>query len=105
MTRSDEGRVRDILRSTARLLEIRDLGRASFDRDWVTRSAACYELAIVGEALNALTDDFLEGNPGLPVREAKDLRNLLVHQYYLIDDDILWDTICTDIPRLARFGD
>ena len=105
MTRSDHDRVGDILQGINRLLEIRDSGRAAFDTDWTVRSAACYELVVMGEALNSLSDEFVAGYAGLPVRDAKDLRNLLAHEYFRADDDILWDTICADIPNLAAILD
>ena len=66
------------------------------------RSAACYELIVLGEALNALSDEFLEAHSGLPVREAVGLRNVLAHEYFRADDDILWDTISIDMPGLAE---
>ena len=101
MTRADQDRVGDILQGINRLLGIRDSGRAAFDTDWMVRSAACYELVVMGEALNSLSDDFVAEYAGLPVRDAKALRNVLAHEYFSADDDILWDTICADIPNLA----
>ena len=101
MTRSDQERVADVLGGVGRLQEVRDGGRAAFDREWIVRSAACYELLVIGEALNALSDEFMLGHVGLPVRAAKDLRNVLAHEYFRTDDDILWNTIRTDIPAIA----
>lgn len=38
----------------------------------------------------------------LPVSDAVDLRNVLAHEYFRADDDILWNTISIDIPGLAE---
>lgn len=57
MTRGDRDRVEDILRGIDRLREIGNLGRSAFNGNWMVRSAACYELLVIGEALNALSDE------------------------------------------------
>lgn len=101
MTRADRDRVEDVLRGIDRLREVRALGRSAFDRDWMVRSAACYELLVIGEALNALSDDFVMEFADLPVSDAVGLRNVLAHEYFRADDDILWNTICIDIPEVA----
>ena len=102
MTRGDRDRVEDILRSIGQLREVRELGRSAFNREWIVRSAACYELMVIGGALNALSDEFVEAYSGLPVSGAVDLRNVLTHEYFRVNNDILWDTISLDIPSLAE---
>ena len=89
MTRADQDRVGDILQGVDRLLKIRDSGRAAFDTDWMVRSAACYELVVIGEALDSLSDEFVAESAGLPVRAAKGIRNVLAHEYFQADNDIL----------------
>lgn len=102
MTRGDRDRVEDIPRGIDRLGEIRNLGRSAFNGNWMVRSAACYELLVIGEALNALSDEFVTAYSDLPVSDAVDLRNVLAHEYFRADDDILWNTISIDIPGLAE---
>ena len=50
MTREDQDRVGDILRAIRRLLGVKEKGRQAFDGDWQVRSAASYELMVIGEA-------------------------------------------------------
>ncbi|WP_419863167.1 HepT-like ribonuclease domain-containing protein [Candidatus Poriferisodalis sp.] len=38
----------------------------------------------------------------MPVRKAKSLRNLLMHEYFRTEPEILWDTMVSEIPELAR---
>ena len=38
----------------------------------------------------------------VPTRKAKSLRNLLMHEYFRTEPEILWDTMVSDIPELAR---
>ena len=101
MTRRDDERIQDILEACGRLAEIATQGRSAYDGDWVIRDAANYNLAVIGEALDNLSDEFVAHNPDLPVRQAKSLRNKIAHEYFVADHDILWDTVTQDVPALA----
>ena len=101
MSRSDSERVDDMLEACQRLAEIVELGRAAYDSNWLIGSAASYELAVIGEAIAHLSREFLAQHSGLPTRQAKSLRNLVMHEYFRTDPDILWDTITKDVPNLA----
>ena len=98
---SDNDRVEDILRAARRLGEIVSCTRESFDRDWTLRDAAERELEIIGEAANSLSNEFCARVPGLPIAEAKALRNLIAHQYREVDYGVIWQTISKDVPELA----
>ena len=105
MSRSDAERVADILAACGRLAEIVELGQGEFDRNWLAVSAASYELAVIGEAMSHLSDEFLEMHETVPTRKAKSLRNLLMHEYFRAQPEILWDTMTSDIPELVRILD
>ncbi|WP_420622445.1 DUF86 domain-containing protein [Candidatus Poriferisodalis sp.] len=105
MSRSDTERVADIRAACSRLAEIVKLGREEFDRNWLAVSAASYELAVIGEAMAHLSDEFLKTHSSVPTRKAKSLRNLLMHEYFRAEPEILWDTIVSDIPDLVRILD
>ena len=90
-----------MLEACRKLAEIVELGRAEYDGNWLIGSAASYELAVIGEAMAHLTQGFLERHSELPARQAKSLRNLVMHEYFRTDPDILWDTITKDVPNLA----
>ena len=101
MTRRDEERIRDILEACNKLAEIMDVGRIEYDTSWFVRDAAYYNLMVIGEAINSLSDEFVAQNPRLPVRQAKSLRNKLTHEYFAADSGIVWDTITTHVPALG----
>ena len=102
MSRSDAERVADILDGCRRLRDIALAGRDEFFADEILQDAACYRLAVIGEALNHLSEDFAAQHPDLQVPEARGMRNRLNHEYYDIDLDVVWDTITTDIPDLEQ---
>lgn len=55
---------------------------------------------IIGEAAYMITKDFKAENPELPWRQIEGMRHILVHGYYTISAEVLWDVIENDIPSL-----
>ncbi|WP_194974712.1 HepT-like ribonuclease domain-containing protein [Aquiflexum lacus] len=62
--------------------------------------AICRSLEIIGEASNKVDQSFKAKYPDIPWREMGDIRNKIIHDYFGIDFDIIWDVIKTDIPQL-----
>jgi len=58
-------------------------------------------LEIVGEAANSVTNDFREQHPQIPWKKMIELRNRLIHGYFDINLDIVWDTVLEDLPPLV----
>lgn len=55
---------------------------------------------IIGEAAYKLTLEFREEHPEIPWREIIGMRHLLVHGYFSVNPEILWDVIQNDIPEM-----
>ncbi|MCY3849822.1 MAG: DUF86 domain-containing protein [Acidimicrobiaceae bacterium] len=102
MSRSDDERVQDILGASRKLAEIVAMGRKAFDDSWLVFSAAERQLEIIGTAAGALSTQFAQSTPELPIQDAKDMRNLISHQYHRSDPDIVWQTISKDVPDFAK---
>ena len=64
--------------------------------------AVCRSLEIIGEASNKIHPDIKSKFEIIPWRELSDLRNKIIHHYFGIDYDIIWNTIITDIPELKE---
>jgi len=62
--------------------------------------AVIKNVEIIGEAANMLTLEFREIHKELPWRAITGMRNVIVHDYVNIHEDLLWDTIQNDIPEL-----
>lgn len=61
-------------------------------------------LTIIGEAATALLKrypDFCAAHPEIPLREARGMRNILVHDYGGIDWDTVWNTAKVALPQLV----
>ena len=55
---------------------------------------------IIGEAVYKLTHEFRNNHPQLNWADIERMRHVLVHGYYKIRPDQLWETIITDIPEI-----
>ena len=59
-------------------------------------------LEIVGEAANQVSEKYMKDHPEIPWRNMVSLRNRLVHGYFDVDLDIVWDTVKSDLPPLIE---
>lgn len=75
--------------------------RADLDRDRMFALALVKCIEIVGEAAAGLGPEMRERYPGIPWADVVGMRNRLVHAYFEIDMDRVWDTITDDLPRLV----
>lgn len=62
--------------------------------------AVVKNIEIVGEATYMLTKAFKESHSTIPWQIIEKMRHVLVHGYYMVDPESLWDTINNDIPVL-----
>lgn len=59
-------------------------------------------MQVVGEAASGLSDELTSAHPETPWRQIIAMRNRVVHGYFEVDLDVLWDVVTLDVPRLAR---
>lgn len=57
-------------------------------------------IEIIGEAASTVTPEFRQQYPEIPLRDIVAMRNRLIHVYFDIDLDRVWDTIADDLPGL-----
>lgn len=61
--------------------------------------AVVKNIEIMGEAANMLTDSFVSTHQ-TPWKMVKGMRNYIVHEYFQIDDTVVWDVVKNDLPKL-----
>ena len=64
--------------------------------------AVVYNIMIIGEAANMLTKEFREEHPEVPWRNIIDMRNVLVHGYYIASPLFIWETYTKDLGTLLE---
>ena len=62
--------------------------------------ATIYNVQIIGEAVYKLTADFKQLHPDTPWAAIEKMRHILVHDYFRINFDVVWDVVTKDIPLL-----
>lgn len=77
------------------------LDRAGFISDEKTTDAVVRNLEVIGEAAARLPEDLRAGWPSVPWRRVIGLRNRIVHEYFGVDLEIVWDSA----GRSARAAD
>lgn len=65
-------------------------------------NATLRQLEIIGEASNRLSDELLNNNPSIPWARIIGLRNLVIHEYFGVDDFTIWNVIKINIPDLKQ---
>jgi uncharacterized protein with HEPN domain len=75
-------------------------GRQTFDDNELVKVWVLHHLQIIGEAAARLDSD---GDPAqrLPLRGIIGMRNVLVHGYFQVDDDLVWAVVEKELDPLA----
>lgn len=99
--RDDRARLQDIREAIARTeSRTQGTGRQAFERDELIQVWVVHHLQIIGEAARGLSDEFRSRNPQIPWLQIIGMRHILVHQYFHIDLQIVWNVIEKDLPVL-----
>ena len=64
--------------------------------------AVVKNIEILGEAANMLTEEFRNKHPMTPWKLVSGMRNYIVHEYFQVDNNVVWDVITHDIPTLEQ---
>ena len=62
--------------------------------------AVVKNIEIIGEAANLLTNEFKSEHPDTQWKLITGMRNYIVHEYYQVDNTVIWDVIQNDLPYL-----
>jgi uncharacterized protein with HEPN domain len=79
---------------------VKDMDSISWAKDRKTIDAVIRNLEIIGEAANHIPESILSKYTKIPWAHMKGMRNILIHEYFGVDSEVLWQTINDDLPRL-----
>ena len=74
----------------------------NFSQSSVTKEAVLWNLQIIGEAVKSIPPEVLGKAKGIPWSEIKGFRDVIVHGYFSVDEEILWDVVTTKIGPLKQ---
>ena len=102
MQRDYKAYINDILEAINRIesyttnLTIDDFSESQLYQDAVVRN-----LEIIGEAVKRLPKELIKKYPDIGWKKIAGLRDILIHAYFGIDIEIIWDVVQNKIPQLA----
>lgn len=79
-----------------------DLNYEKFLKDAKTQDAVVRNLEIIGEATKNLSEGLKKRYRNIPWKELAGVRDRLIHQYFGVNFEIVWNIIKHELPELAR---
>ena len=97
----DDAYLLDMLIASRDVVELSEgLSRSELEHSALHQNALIRLLTVIGEAANHVSDDTQAQHPEIDWGEIIAFRNRLVHGYFDIDLDKVWDAIETGVPEL-----
>jgi uncharacterized protein with HEPN domain len=96
-----KARLQDITDAIAKIDRYtRGMTSDTFRADEKTVDAVVRNLIVIGEASRHIPEDVERRHPEVPWDKMRGIRNVVVHEYFGVDAEILWETARHDLPPL-----
>ena len=103
MRPEDKVRLQHILdEANAACIYAQDMSFDEFHKDGKTARAIIRSVEIIGEAASKISDDLRKEHPEVPWQKIVGMRNRLIHVYFDIDYNTLWQTVKENLPPLIK---
>lgn len=100
--RSDREKLLDILEAIERIERYAVQGRSAFEQNELIQTWFTQNLQVIGEAARVLTSEIRSQHPEIPWTKIIGMRNVLAHNYFEIDFDIVWIVVEQELPSLKQ---
>ena len=92
--------VKDILEAIEQIEKYAAKGEKEYSQNELIQKWMIYHLQIIGEAASKISNEIQISYTSIPWSQIVGLRNIVVHEYFGIDIEEIWNTITIDIPNL-----
>ena len=101
MSRNYNLYLQDIVEAADRIASyVEGMTRSAFEADQMRIDAVIRNLQIIGEAVKKIPDSIREKYPNIPWHNIAGLRNRVIHVYFNVDMDVVWDALQAKLPPL-----
>jgi uncharacterized protein with HEPN domain len=103
-------RLEDYLEHIAQAIEratgyVERMDSVAFQETSLAQDAAIRNIEIIGEAASRIQQqapEFVAAHPELPWGKMRGMRNRMIHNYFDVNVDVVWNTIKEDLPQLKQ---
>ena len=100
--RDDREKLQDILEAIERIDRYAVQGRQAFEQNELIQTWFTQNLQIIGEASRSFSSAIRDQHPVVPWAKIIGMRNILTHNYFEIDLDIVWIAVEQELPSLKQ---
>jgi uncharacterized protein with HEPN domain len=90
----------DVVGAIDKILSYTVAGRGQFFGDAKTQDAVVRNLEVIGEAIKGLSAETREAHPEIPWRKIAGTRDRVIHGYFNVSLNVVWDIVEKDLPPL-----
>jgi uncharacterized protein with HEPN domain len=98
--RADRLRLLDAIEQIELISSFSERGRDAFFNDLLVQSAVLHRLALLGEACRGVSSEVREAHPEIPWAQIVGFRNVVIHEYFGIDLELVWTIVADYIATL-----
>ncbi len=92
--------LKDIIEAIEQIEKYAVKGEDEYLQNELIQKWMIYHLQIIGEAANKISNEVQNKFPSISWSQIIGLRNIIVHEYFGIDEEEIWNTVMIDIPNL-----
>jgi uncharacterized protein with HEPN domain len=77
-----------------------NIGKEAFFANRQAQDATVRNLEVIGEAVKRLSEELRNLHPNIQWKQIAGMRDRLIHNYFQVDLEIVWETTQQDLPKL-----
>lgn len=100
--RADSERLNDLREAIQRIqIYLGGISYEEFLDDPKTQDAVIRNIEVIGEAAKGVSEQVREAQQHIPWRNMAGMRDRLIHDYFGVNLDIVWQVVSEELPRIA----